>query len=375
MSRLIIIDTGAEIYNLIEHLAHDTFHNLAHHAIIPNAVYVIGRDQFNANLELIRELLNRHTVRIILCNPAEGSSTLRDHIKRINMHEYVYTGQLFLISGGEMGPQWDYLLYENFLPKVLDYEENLSAISKANSATNSDKKYKFLFLNGRIRPHRKYLIERWKHNGLLNDALWSCLDSNPSISRHLRLMQDDVDLLKKTGDIRYLPDDYEVARYRYTGRKSARAYVKEDLFAGDWGEIYIEPATYIDTYFSVVTETVFEYQYSFRTEKIWKPIAMGHPWIAVANPGYYRDLKNLGFRTFGHVIDEHFDLVEVPQDRIEYVANVVEDLCKQDLAAFRSECYNVCKYNQQLLAELSHLIRKQFPDRFIQYLKAHGWMI
>ena len=375
MSRPIVIDSGSEIYDLVEHLASERFDNLAQHTIIPDAVYVIGRDQFNANLELIRALLDQHEVRIILCNPAEGSSTLRDHVKRINMHEYVYNGQLFLISGGDMGPQWDYLLYENFLPKVLDYEENLAAISSANAATNVDKKYKFLFLNGRVRPHRKYLIERWKHNGLINNALWSCLDSKPATSRYIQLLHNGIDLLKMPGDVRYLPSSYEVTQYRHTPRDSGSSYVKEDLFAGNWGEIYIEPTAYIDTYFSVVTETVFEYQYSFRTEKIWKPIAMGHPWIAVSNVGYYQDLKNLGFRTFSHVIDEHFDLIEVPQDRIEYVAKVVEDLCNQDLAAFSKECYNTCKYNQQLLVELSQSVRREFPNRFIQYLKAHGFIL
>jgi hypothetical protein len=58
-----------------------------------------------------------------------------------------------------------------------------------------------------------------------------------------------------------------------------------------------------------VSETVFTYPYSFRTEKIWKPIAIGHPWIAVSNFGYYRDMHELGFKSFGHLIDEKFDLI------------------------------------------------------------------
>jgi hypothetical protein len=50
---------------------------------------------------------------------------------------------------------------------------------------------------------------------------------------------------------------------------------------------------YIDTYFSVVTETIFDYPYTFRTEKIWKPMIMGHPFVAAANRGYYRDLHSV----------------------------------------------------------------------------------
>jgi hypothetical protein len=147
--------------------------------------------------------------------------------------------------------------------------------------------------------------------------------------------------------------------------------VKYDLFDQQWGEIYLEAAPYIDTYFSVVTETVFDYPYSFRTEKIWKSVAMAHPWIAVSNCGYYRDMHRLGFRTFGHLIDESFDQIEHSQDRIERIAQVVEDLCQQDLSQFLAAAEDVCKYNQQHLAHMRVQIRKEFPERFFQFIKKY----
>ena len=145
-------------------------------------------------------------------------------------------------------------------------------------------------------------------------------------------------------------------------------FAKNELFGDKWGEIYLEPAPYIDTYFSLVTETVFEYPYSFRTEKIAKPLAIGHPWICATSVGFYRDIQNLGFQTFGHVIDESFDSIDNHQDRMERIAMIVNDLCQQDLASFLNECYNVCKYNQQHLAEVRTQTRKEFPDRFQQFI-------
>jgi hypothetical protein len=136
--------------------------------------------------------------------------------------------------------------------------------------------------------------------------------------------------------------------------------------------VYLQAEPYQDTYFSVVTETVFgESDHSFRTEKIVKPLAMGHPWVAVANRGYYRDLRNLGFQTFGNLLDESFDMIDSPQDRINRIVAVVEDLCQQDLASFLESCYNFCKYNQQHLVELREQIRGEFPDRFWQFLQQH----
>jgi hypothetical protein len=216
-------------------------------------------------------------------------------------------------------------------------------------------------------------MERFRLSGLLDQSLWSWLDSTVGYSKDIVLEHNDLDLIGQTHHIKLLPSQYEYVAYRdrVNDLESDRQFVKYDLFNNEWGEIYLNPEAYIDTYFSVVTETVFDYPYSFRTEKIWKPMAMSHPWIAAANQGYYRDLRNLGFQTFGHLIDESFDSIENSQDRIERIALVVEDLCRQDLASFLNECYNTCKYNQQHLLVMRDQIRKDFPDRFFQFLRQH----
>jgi hypothetical protein len=161
---------------------------------------------------------------------------------------------------------------------------------------------------------------------------------------------------------------YEFNFYQKNAALTYSGFAKYELFNNEWGEIYLNARPYTDTYFSVVTETVFDYPYSFRTEKIWKPVAIGHPFIVAGNAGYYRDLHQLGFQTFGHVIDESFDLIENNQDRLNRISQVVTDLCQQDLASFIKECYNVCKYNQQHLAELGPKIRAEFPKQLEQYV-------
>jgi hypothetical protein len=122
----------------------------------------------------------------------------------------------------------------------------------------------------------------------------------------------------------------------------------------------------------LVTETICaESNYSFRTEKIAKPLAIGHPFIVASTPGFYRDLHALGFQTFGHVIDESFDRIENAQDRMDRIVDIVDDLCQQDLASFLDQCYNTCKYNQQHLLELRTQVRQEFPQRFEQFILKH----
>ena len=71
------------------------------------------------------------------------------------------------------------------------------------------------------------------------------------------------------------------------------------------------------------------------------------------------------------MIDESFDQIENGADRLDRIVEIVQDLCQQDLASFLDSCYNTCKYNQQLLAELGPQLRKDFPNRFVHFINSH----
>ena len=270
------------------------------------------------------------------------------------VRDMVMNKQILIIGGGDMSPEWPCLRYDSFLPKLLDYQENQTAVQQYQQQARSDRAYAFLFLNGRGRWHRRWLIQKWQNNELLDRALWTNLDL-------------------ACGPIKLLPPQYEVDRYsdRIAAVDRDQRYAKHDLFAQEWGEIYLNVAAYLDTYFSVVTETVFDWPYSFRTEKIWKPIVIGHPWIAVSNCGFYRDLRNMGFRTFDGVIDESFDSIENDRQRLRRISEVVEDLAQQDLAAFLDSTREVCIYNQYHYQQCREQVRAELPQRFFDFLDQH----
>ena len=71
------------------------------------------------------------------------------------------------------------------------------------------------------------------------------------------------------------------------------------------------------------------------------------------------------------MIDESFDLIDSSQDRIQRIAEVVEDLCQQDLASFYKECYNVCKYNQELYTKMRHQVPRELPNQFHKFINQH----
>lgn len=351
-NRKLILDTHCEIYSMIKSHADGIFWNLDQHIkqnqTVPGAIYVIGREQLRLYNKQFRSLVETADITAVFSNPHEGSETLLNHCYLYGIADLVLAHKILLVGGGDMDSTWPCLQYESFLPKILDYDQNILAAQNYQDNYSADRPYKFLFLNGRARPHRKHMLERLQD--LLDSAIWTNLDTG-------------------NGAIKLLDAQYEVANFDVSFDTAGQSFVKDKIFPHNtWGDVIIEARPYSDTYFSLVTETVHAYPYSFRTEKIWKPIAIGHPWIAVANQGFYRDMHNLGFRTFGHVIDESFDSIENNTDRLERVAQVVEDLCQQDLASFLNECYNACKYNQQHLAQLRPQIREEFPDRFQQFI-------
>jgi len=347
--RKLILDTFSEVYSMLKPYCDDKFWDLKQHTTVPGAVYVIGRQQYIENRERVREMAESDQVQIVMSNPHEGSDTLAAQLTHLGLADLAERNKILVIGGGDMPPQWPAFCFDKFLAEILDYTENVDAGQHMEDIFQKQQKpYKFLFLNGRSRWHRIELIKRLQPE--LESALWSNLDAGPGLSRTL-------------------PPEYEVPRYSDTANpQTDHSYVKSDLFKNEWGEIYLYPKPYVDTYFSLVSETVFRMPYSFRTEKIWKPIVMGHPWIAAASRGFYRDMHNLGFKTYGHLIDESFDLIDCNHDRLARIVAIVKDLCSQDLAAFLKECYTVSKYNQQHHREMAVQVREEFPARFTQFV-------
>jgi len=387
----LILDTHSEVYRELLPWADGEFWDFKQHEIVPGAVYVMCREQVNNYNYEIQELARSGQVTVILDNAAEGSETLVTWCFIKGLINLIEEGRILLIGGGDMDPaKWPYMSYEYFLPKIFDFDENVAAGGQIDEYFSiSNKPYKFLFLNGRMRSHRKYLLERFQINGLLDHSLWTNLDTdlrlvttlpqqrwqnfNSMNMIKLKFEHNGTDVMELPIDLHFLPKEYETPAFRNNiDHLPVAGTVKFDLFNNTWGDAVVDGAAYRDTYFSLVTETVFNYPYSFRTEKIWKPIAVGHPWIAVANQGFYRDIRNLGFQTFGHLIDESFDEIDNSQDRIERIAEVVEDLCRQDLASFYKECYNTCKYNQQLYTEMRHQVPRELPNQFHQFIDKYS---
>lgn len=364
-----VCDSHSEIYQQVQNLVDFDFWDFAQAPMIDGAVYLFGRQQFLEHQSTITDMIQSGRYTVIFGNPAEGSSTLEGQLRSLKIENLVLEKKLLVISGGAIDQSYPALVYDYFLDVCLGYEENVMAMSNCDKIFSHERKpFDFLFLNGRSRPHRKYLLETLREQGLLNRALWTCLDPRPPRNRDF-----NHQAMRSVSEIKRLPECYEYPNFRQPVAIASpqRHFIKYDMFDNTWGEVYIYSQPYIDTYFSLVTETVYEVPRSFRTEKIVKPLAQGHPWICAANSGFYRDLRSLGFKTFDSVIDESFDGIDNAQDRMNRICAVINDLCHSDLNEFLDCTRDICKYNQQHLLEYRDQIRTDLPSRLVSFVKQY----
>ena len=102
------------------------------------------------------------------------------------------------------------------------------------------------------------------------------------------------------------------------------------------------------TFISVVTETLVDNGTLFFSEKIWKPIMVGHPFMVYGNEGSLRYLKSLGFKTFSKWINESYDDEPDSDKRSEMIVNELENFSKMslnELKKIREEMVEVCTFN------------------------------
>jgi hypothetical protein len=358
----LIVDEWAEVWDLLEPYADESFWQWPD-TFDPQAFYIVGRVVLKENWDTIIDLANRYPGRIVFSNPAEGSETVLLQLKRLRIEKHVRDGRIGLLTSGDMKSGLDYCKTDCYFTNIVEYTENKEAALLAALKHKTDRPYDFLFLNGRLRPHRKYLIDGLQMRSLLDRALWSNLGNRVEMAFTSQLITEQSE------PIRLLPPEYEIDRAVPNQLTvGTEGFIKHQLFGNTWGDAIVNHRCYTDTWFSLVTETIYDYPHTFRTEKIWKPILMSHPFVVAANRGYLRDLHNAGFLTFRTLINESFDQIDCPHDRLNRIIDEVDYICETGPDKFWSAAQDICKYNRERLVEYNQEQRSQLPDNLKRYL-------
>jgi hypothetical protein len=144
---------------------------------------------------------------------------------------------------------------------------------------------------------------------------------------------------------------------------SGQTRIGQQAFQHGWSDGYPSMDLYRNSWLELVPETMYRGGY-FVTEKTTKPIATKTPFLTVSTRYYLEYLKQLGFQTFGNIIDEGYDQQSMVEDRIQLMLLQLQDIVKNGAESFYNECASVLEHNQNRLFEISG--RNQYDmDLFI----------
>jgi hypothetical protein len=232
----------------------------------------------------------------------------------------------------------DYVLHSNhLLPQTLERK-------------NYNKK--FINFNRRWRLHRPLLVMILRDRDLIKHGYVSLGESDlpggnwerkiNELQRYYKDAPQILEIIDRNHDIVDMPNLYLDTMDLLTNRAEQT----------DSTNLY-----YSDSYFSVITETTYHTDSGhdgvpFLSEKVFKAVAMKHPFILVTAPNTLRYLKKLGYKTFSSIIDESYDTELNDAARIIKIADEIQRLCnlsETELDSFLESARQICSYNHKIL--------------------------
>lgn len=172
-----------------------------------------------------------------------------------------------------------------------------------------------------------------------------------------------IDLCEKNLINRGLISFNKISDFIYDVSDETKSYLLENMpfMIGNTETLYynlainITPEDFEKTFISVVTETMTENGTLFFSEKIWKPIMVGHPFMVLGNVGSLKYLKELGYKTFDKWIDESYDNENLMENRSKMIVNELSKFelkTVDELIDIRKEMSEICEYNREHFKKL-----------------------
>lgn len=111
------------------------------------------------------------------------------------------------------------------------------------------------------------------------------------------------------------------------------------------------PEHFSDSYCHIVLETFFDADTSggaFISEKVFKPIRHGQPFVVFGTRHTLKTLRDLGYRTYDYAIDNSYDDIEDNTERFIKAVGAVKKIKKQDMHTWYMSMWDDIQYNRAL---------------------------
>lgn len=200
----------------------------------------------------------------------------------------------------------------------------------------------FDVLLGGIKRHRKFIFDRLGQHCML-DACYVNLTTYTGSS-------EQVKTIYRSPEIDSLEDR---ALVDVVSGQGFNGYA--ELESGTKIAHIVPWNVYQNSLYSLVAETNFE-NYFFFTEKTAKALYGQRPFVFFGAQGQLEDLRNLGFKTFGSIIDESYDSILDPTERLASAFEQVRWLFDQNHQLLHQRLHPIVKHNCAHIQNRQHFL-------------------
>lgn len=276
--------------------------------------YEHGFDFFNNLKTLHLSLkLNTNYQLYYITNSSDISKKYETFLHETNTDDFMKVKNIEFLIYDAGSPVVEYFRTTDYKSENVIYEQNVDYSLPLESELNDKRNKYFLSLNrnsGRL--HRPKLVLELINNNLFDKGLVSLLKS------------DEFDKFSnEEGNEMYKELIYN--KYPFV------VDFEDADFVSGMHNFFTKKDMWMETYFSVVSETSASDDWCFITEKTVRPIIYYHPFIVWGNPGTLKVLKEYGFETFPEFFDESYDTIYDSKKRLSIIINNLNRLCNMSL--------------------------------------------
>ena len=197
--------------------------------------------------------------------------------------------------------------------------------------------------NRRVRVHRMIIMTLLNRSNLYSKGITSLGYFN---------MNFMVDQVKHTTGFE-ITDEDKLFLASIEGSSPDNKNLDADSIYSDNPASDIVDEHYKRTFVSLVNETLTES--IFFSEKIYKPILVGHPFLLMGGKNQLSKLREFGFKTFNRWWDESYDSLPTELERANAIVNILSELDRKsedELIRMREEMKDTVIHNQKIIMEI-----------------------
>ena len=374
---LIPLQHGAFFTQEFDNIFEYKFHNLKYISKANNYFYIVEIahdfgiiDAMNDILQMDKliKLINNDKCKVILAYESEGDLDMSEfndwYLEVCKPAESQVKFSNFYIFHSDLNCKKNNKTKINFYPSVYFLESTSHSLNsiisheggiqetemdydfqyKTIQDIDIDKKTKhFLSFMRGMHNHRAALASYFEHNDLWYNNIISFLK---------------IEWDYKGAIPEMLPEKYWESHSKLNDREAVEIDTQNLKNKGGFSTMFTSKwEFYEETFLSVVSETIYNSDTLYFTEKICKPLMCLHPFILVTSPHSLKRLQKFGFKTFHPFIDESYDSEENGMKRMQMIFDELDKFRArpiQELKDWWKEILPILEHNQKTFINMGN---------------------